>query len=73
MRRHPILWLLAGAYLLLVGLWPAAASPVELAATGAFTVLAQPAVLLLAAVVAVVASIRNRSIGAPTGRRSSGE
>lgn len=54
MRRHPILWLLAGLYLLVVGLWPAAATPVELAATGAFIVLAQPAVLLLAAAVALV-------------------
>ncbi|MFI6491238.1 hypothetical protein [Streptomyces sp. NPDC050564] len=60
MRRHPILWLLAGTYLLIVGLWPAAATPVELAATGAFTVLAQPAVLLLAAVVGLIASARRR-------------
>lgn len=61
MRRHPILWLLLGAYLLVVGLWPAAATPVELAATGAFTVLAQPAVLLLAAVVALIASARRKA------------
>jgi len=60
MRRHPILWLLAGLYLLVVGLWPAAATPINVAATGAFTVLAQPAVLLLAAVVALVASARRR-------------
>lgn len=45
MRRHPILALPVGAHLLLVGLWPAAAAPVELAAQGALTVLAQPAVL----------------------------
>jgi len=60
MRRHPILWSLLAAYLLVVGLWPAAATPVELAATGAFTVLAQPAVLLLAAVVALIASALRR-------------
>jgi hypothetical protein len=47
-----ILWLIAGLYALVVGLWPAAAAPVELAATGAFTVLLQPAVLLLAPLVA---------------------
>ncbi|MER6183046.1 hypothetical protein [Streptomyces sp. NPDC001652] len=46
MRRHPILATLGGLYLLLVGLWPAAAVPAELVATGGFTVLAQPAVLL---------------------------
>jgi len=69
MRRHPILWLLAGTYLLVVGLWPAAATPVELAATGAFTVLAQPAVLLLAAAVALIASARRRPAPAPAGRR----
>jgi hypothetical protein len=69
MRRHPILWLLAGTYLLVVGLWPAAATPVELAATGAFTVLAQPAVLLLAVVVALIASARRKPAPAPAGRR----
>jgi hypothetical protein len=69
MRRHPILWLLLGAYLLVVGLWPAAATPVELAAAGAFTVLAQPAVLLLAAVVGLIASARRRPAPAPAGRR----
>lgn len=68
MRRHPILWLLAGAYLLVVGLWPAAAAPVNLAATGAFTVLAQPAVLLLAAVVAVVVSARRKPAHVHAGR-----
>jgi hypothetical protein len=69
MRRHPILWLLLGAYLLVVGLWPAAATPVELAATGAFTVLAQPAVLLLAAAVGLITSARRRPAPAPAGRR----
>jgi hypothetical protein len=60
MRRHPILWSLLAAYLLVVGLWPAAATPVELAATGAFTVLAQPAVLLLAAGAAAIVSVLRR-------------
>lgn len=46
MRRHPILATLGGLYLLLVGLWPAAAAPAELVAMGAFTVATQPAVLL---------------------------
>lgn len=60
MRRHPILWLLAAAYLLLVGMWPAAAAPVNLAAAGAFTVLAQPAVLLAALVAGLLLSDRRR-------------
>lgn len=68
MRRHPILWLLAGAYLFLVGLWPAAAAPVNVAATGAFTVLAQPAVLLAAVVVALVVSALRRPAHAPVRR-----
>lgn len=68
MRRHPILWLLAGTYLLVVGLWPAAAAPVELAATGAFTVLAQPAVLLLAALVALAVSVLRRPAHTPARR-----
>ena len=63
-----ILWLLAGLYALVVGLWPAAAVPVELAATGAFTVLLQPAVLLLAAAVALLASARGRLVHAPARR-----
>lgn len=64
MRRHPVLWLLAGLYLLLVGLWPAAAAPIGLAATGALTVFAQPAVLLLAAVFVLAASARRRPVHA---------
>jgi hypothetical protein len=60
MRRHPILWSLVGLYLLIVGLWPAAAAPVNLAALGAVTVLAQPAVLLAAVLVAAVASAWRR-------------
>jgi hypothetical protein len=68
MRRHPILWTLLAGYLLLVGLWPAAAVPVELAATGAFTILTQPAVLLLAAAAAVITSARRRPATAPARR-----
>jgi hypothetical protein len=40
MRRHPILWSLIAAYLLVVGVWPAAATPVGLAFAGAGVVLA---------------------------------
>ena len=68
MKRHPILWSLLAAYLLVVGLWPAAATPVNVAAVGAFTVLAQPAVLLLAAVVALVVSARRRPAHVPARR-----
>ncbi|AVH59976.1 MULTISPECIES: hypothetical protein [Streptomyces] len=68
MRRHPILWSLLAAYLLVVGLWPAAAIPVELAATGAFTVLAKPAVLLLVAVVALIVSALRRPAHVHAGR-----
>jgi hypothetical membrane protein len=60
MRRHPILWLVAGIYLLVVGLWPAAATPINLVATGAFTVLAQPAVLLAAVAAALIVSALRR-------------
>ena len=62
-----ILWLLAGLYALVVGLWPAAAVPVELAAAGAFTVLLKPAVLLLAGAVALLKSTR-RPVHAPARR-----
>lgn len=68
MRRHPILSLLAGLYLLVVGLWPAAAIPVELTATGAFIVLAQPAVLLAAVAVALIASALRRPAHVHGGR-----
>ncbi|HEY3481702.1 MAG TPA: hypothetical protein VGL02_22625 [Streptomyces sp.] len=66
MRRHPILWLLAGAYLLLVGLWPAAAIPLNVAAMGAVTVLLQPYVLLAAVAIALIASGRRRPAHAHT-------
>ncbi|MEV0556257.1 hypothetical protein AB0I27_22745 [Streptomyces sp. NPDC050597] len=63
-----ILWSLLAAYLLLVGLWPAAAAPIDLAASGAFVVLAKPPVLLLAALVATVLHYRRR----PTPARAGG-
>lgn len=63
-----IAWSLISLYLAVVGLWPAAAAPVNLAATGAFTVLAQPAVLLAAAVVAIVVSAQRRPAPAYSGR-----
>lgn len=57
-----ILWSLLAAYLLIVGLWPAAAAPVELTASGAFVVLAKPPVLLLAALAAAVVHHRRRPV-----------
>lgn len=69
MRRHPILSLLAGAYLLLVGLWPAAAIPLNVAAMGAVTVLLQPYVLLAAVAVALIASARRRPAHHPAHSR----
>ena len=63
-----ILWLLAGLYALVVGLWPAAAAPVELAAAGAFTVLLQPPVFLAALVAGAVLSSRRRPVHAPARR-----
>lgn len=63
-----ILGSLLAIYLLIVGIWPAAATPVELVATGAFTVLAQPAVLLLAALTAVAVSALRRHAHAPARR-----
>ncbi len=54
MPRHIILWSLLASFLILVGLWPAAATPITLAATGATAILtAIPApVWLLAAAIA---------------------
>ncbi|WP_392971123.1 hypothetical protein [Streptomyces sp. LN245] len=54
MRRHPILWSLLVAFLMLVGAWPAAAAPIGLAGAGlAVLVAAIPGpVLVLAAAVA---------------------
>jgi hypothetical protein len=54
MRRHLILWLLLAAFLMLVGVWPAAAAPVGLAAAGAAVVLAAiPGPVLALAAIAV--------------------
>jgi len=44
-----ILWSLLAAYLLVVGLWPAAAAPVGLLTAGAGIVLAKLPLLVLAA------------------------
>ncbi|MBA2951607.1 hypothetical protein [Streptomyces himalayensis] len=59
MRRHPVLWLLAALFLIAVGLWPAAVTPVALAATGLAAVIgAIPGPVLVLA--AVVAYLRHR-------------
>ena len=63
-----ILWLLAGLYALVVGLWPAAAAPVELAATGAFTLLLQPQVFLAALIAGAVLAYLRRPVHAPAHR-----
>lgn len=54
MSRRVFVWLLLAAFLMVVGLWPAAAAPIGLAASGAAVVLAAipGPVLALAAVVA---------------------
>jgi hypothetical protein len=60
MRRHLILWLLLAAFLMLVGVWPAAAAPVGLAAAGAAAVVAAipgPVLVLLA----VIAYLKHRA------------
>lgn len=68
MLRHPIVcWLLFIAFLIVVGLWPAAVAPVVWASAGAAAVLATiPGPVLLAVV--VIAYLRNRP--APTASRS---
>lgn len=54
-----IRWALLAAFLIVVGLWPAAATPVTLAATGAAEVLAAiPGPVLLA--VAVIAWLKHK-------------
>lgn len=63
-----ILGSLTVIYLLAVGIWPAAATPVVLAATGAFTVLLQPPVLLLAGLVALAVHYSRRPAPAAAGR-----
>jgi hypothetical protein len=63
MRRHPILWSLIAAYLIVVGLWSAAATPVVLAGAGLGHLLtALPAPALLA--VAGIAWLRHRPVKA---------
>jgi hypothetical protein len=54
MFRRVLLWSLLAAYLIVVALWPAAATPVDLAFTGLDSVIAAipGPVLLLAAVAA---------------------
>ncbi|GAP46897.1 hypothetical protein [Streptomyces azureus] len=54
MFRRVFVWLLLAAFLIVVGLWPPAAAPIDWAATGANVVLAAipGPVLLLAAVAA---------------------
>ncbi|MFF4791867.1 hypothetical protein ACFY2M_19360 [Streptomyces sp. NPDC001276] len=54
MRRHPVIWSLIAAYLLLVGLWSAAATPIALVAAGLAVIVAAipgPALLAIAAIV----------------------
>jgi hypothetical protein len=60
MRRHPILWSLFAAFLLIVGAWPAAAAPVALASAG-LAVLAAAIPGPVLAGVAVVAYLRLRA------------
>lgn len=62
--KKVIAWSLIALYLAVVGMWPAAAAPVSLAATGAFTVLLQPPVLLLTLAVGVL--LRRRPAPAKT-------
>jgi hypothetical protein len=59
MRRHLILWLLLAAFLMLVGVWPAAAAPIGLTAAGAAVVLAAiPGPVLALAAIAVYLKYR---------------
>lgn len=61
-----IAWLLLASYLLIVGLWPAAAAPVGLAFTGLGVLLAAiplPAVIAIGAVIAW--ELRHRSNSKP--------
>lgn len=65
MRRHPIVrWLPLAAFLIVVGLWPAAVAPVALAAAGATAVLgAIPGPVLVLA--AGIAWLRHRPAPQP--------
>jgi hypothetical protein len=54
MFRRPVLWLLIGLFLVLIGLWPAAVAPVALAGAGLAVVIgAIPAPVLVLAGVAI--------------------
>lgn len=58
-RSTTVRWVILAAFLVVVGLWPAAAAPVTLAAAGAGAVLAAiPGPVLLA--VAVIAWLKHR-------------
>lgn len=57
-----VLWALLALYLLIVGVWPSAATPVELAFTGLGVVLAAIPLPAVLAIVAVIAwELRHRS------------
>lgn len=60
-----IAWSLLAAYLFVVGLWAPAAAPVVLMASGAFTVLAQPAVFLAVLLAGLAVSAWRRSAHKP--------
>ncbi|OUD04659.1 hypothetical protein [Streptomyces swartbergensis] len=64
MSRY-VRWLLLAAFLIVVGVWPSAAAPIGLAATGAAVILgAIPGPVL--ALAAVVAWLKHRPAPAPT-------
>lgn len=61
-----IAWLLLAAYLLVVGLWPAAVTPVEVVFHGLGVVLAAIPLPAVLAIVAVIAwELRHRSNSKP--------
>ncbi|MFJ9420720.1 hypothetical protein [Streptomyces sp. NPDC101249] len=68
MRFRPVRWLLLATFLIVVGVWPSAAAPIGLAATGAGTVLGliPGPVLMLAAAIAIWHHHRNPNPVHPT-------
>jgi hypothetical protein len=61
---RPLRWLPLALFLIVVGLWPAAAAPISLAATGAAVIItAIPAPVLAA--VAVIAWLKHRHTPKP--------
>ncbi|MFD4377691.1 hypothetical protein ACFWPY_39865 [Streptomyces sp. NPDC058527] len=67
MFRTVVRWTLLAAFLIVVGLWPAAATPLTLAATGAAALIAAiPGPVLLAA--AAIAWLKYRPAPAQTAR-----